>query len=40
MIITGDDDIEIGKLEKKLSKEFEMKNLGGLKWFFGYRGFS
>ena len=35
MIITGDDKIEIQNLEGKLSKEFEMKNLGGLKYFLG-----
>jgi Reverse transcriptase (RNA-dependent DNA polymerase) len=35
MIITGDDSIEIEKLEKRLSKEFEMKILGGLKYFLG-----
>ncbi|XP_078165548.1 uncharacterized protein LOC144560258 [Carex rostrata] len=35
MIITGDDKIEIQNLEDKLSKEFEMKNLGGLKYFLG-----
>jgi Reverse transcriptase (RNA-dependent DNA polymerase) len=33
MIIIGDYSIEIEKLEKRLSKEFEMKNLGGLKYF-------
>jgi Reverse transcriptase (RNA-dependent DNA polymerase) len=35
MIITGDDHNEIEKLENRLSKEFEMKNLGGLKYFLG-----
>jgi Reverse transcriptase (RNA-dependent DNA polymerase) len=35
MIITGDDKSEIQNLEEKLSKEFEMKNLGGLKYFLG-----
>jgi hypothetical protein len=35
MIITGDDHEEIKLLETKLSKEFEMKNLGGLKYFLG-----
>jgi hypothetical protein len=35
MIITGDDKVEIEKLQMKLSKEFEMKNLGGLKYFLG-----
>jgi hypothetical protein len=33
MIITGDDVEEISRLEKDLSTEFEMKNLGGLKYF-------
>jgi Reverse transcriptase (RNA-dependent DNA polymerase) len=35
MIITGDDVIEIAKLEEQLAQEFEMKNLGGLKYFLG-----
>jgi Reverse transcriptase (RNA-dependent DNA polymerase) len=35
MIITGDDKAEIERLELKLSKEFDMKNLGGLKYFLG-----
>jgi Reverse transcriptase (RNA-dependent DNA polymerase) len=35
MIITGDNHKEIMMLETKLSKEFEMKNLGGLKYFLG-----
>jgi transposase InsO family protein len=35
MIITGDDKAEIQRLELKLSKEFDMKNLGGLKYFLG-----
>jgi Reverse transcriptase (RNA-dependent DNA polymerase)/Integrase core domain len=35
MIITGDDQDEIGRLEERLSEEFEMKNLGGLKYFLG-----
>lgn len=35
MIITGDDMEEITKLEKQLATEFEMKNLGGLKYFLG-----
>jgi hypothetical protein len=35
MIITGNDHTEISMFEKKLSKEFEMKNFGGLKYFFG-----
>ena len=32
MIITGDDEEEIERLQEQLSTEFEMKNLGGLKW--------
>ena len=35
MIITGDDKEEISKLQEQLSNEFEMKNLGGLKYFLG-----
>ena len=35
MIITGNDDEEITKLQKELATEFEMKNLGGLKYFMG-----
>lgn len=35
MIITGDDSEEIAKLQKQLATEFEMKNLGGLKYFLG-----
>ena len=34
MIITGDDE-EIERLQEQLSTEFEMKNLGGLKYFLG-----
>ena len=35
MIITGDDTEEMSKLQEQLSVEFEMKNLGGLKYFLG-----
>jgi Reverse transcriptase (RNA-dependent DNA polymerase) len=35
MIITGNDREGIKELEEKLFKEFEMKNLGGLKYFLG-----
>jgi Reverse transcriptase (RNA-dependent DNA polymerase) len=35
MIIRGDDHKEIQTLEIRLSKEFEMKNLGGLRYFLG-----
>ncbi|KAK2965861.1 hypothetical protein RJ640_027148 [Escallonia rubra] len=35
MIITGDDEQEITNLQEYLATEFEMKNLGGLKYFLG-----
>ena len=35
MIITGDDREEISQLQRQLASEFEMKNLGGLKYFLG-----
>ena len=35
IIITRDDTEEIAKLQKQLAIEFEMKNLGGLKYFLG-----
>ena len=35
MIITGNDKEEISRLQKHLAAEFEMKNLGGLKYFLG-----
>jgi hypothetical protein len=35
MIITGDDEEEISRLQKALATDFEMKNLGGLKYFLG-----
>ena len=35
MIITGDDIEEIERLKGNLSQEFEMKNLGDLKYFLG-----
>ena len=35
MIITGDDTEKIYKLQKHLATEFEMKSLGGLKYFLG-----
>jgi Reverse transcriptase (RNA-dependent DNA polymerase) len=37
MIITGNDVEEMKEHEGKLSKEFEMKNLGGLKYFLGIK---
>jgi Reverse transcriptase (RNA-dependent DNA polymerase) len=35
MIITGDDESEIAQLKAKMSKEFEVNDLGQLKCFFG-----
>ena len=35
MIITGNDEEEISKLQEHLATEFEMKSLGGLKYFLG-----
>ena len=35
MIITGNDLEEILRLQKQLAIEFEMKKLGGLKYFMG-----
>jgi hypothetical protein len=35
MIITRDDSEEISRLRKQLATKFEMKNLGGLKYFLG-----
>lgn len=35
MIVTGDDVDEIGKLKGYLASEFDMKNVGGLKYFLG-----
>ena len=35
MIITRDNIEEISRLQEQLSTEFEMKNLGGLKYFLG-----
>jgi hypothetical protein len=32
IIITGDDEVEISQLKKNLSKEFEVKDLGQLKY--------
>ena len=35
MILTGDDEEEINQLKKNLFTEFEMKDLGLLKYFLG-----
>ena len=37
MIITENNDKEIIDLQKHLANEFEMKNLGGLKYFLGIK---
>ena len=37
MIVTGDDPKEMEALQKYLSKEFEMKDLGQLKYFLGIK---
>ena len=37
MIITGDDEEEMEKLKKNLFAEFDMKNLGLLKYFLGIK---
>ncbi|CAL9019584.1 unnamed protein product [Prunus brigantina] len=35
MIVIGDDTVEIKELQKRLASEFEMKDLGSLKYFLG-----
>ena len=35
IILTGDDIIELERLKKVLSNNFEIKDLGALKYFFG-----
>ena len=35
MIVTGDDTMEIERLQGHLSSKFKMKDLGGLKYFLG-----
>ncbi len=35
LIITGDSDANISDLKKLLKQKFEMKDLGGLHYFFG-----
>jgi len=39
MIITGSDIEEISQLKNNLFREFEMKDLGGLKYFLGIEVF-
>jgi hypothetical protein len=34
IVITGDDNVEISRLKVRLSKEFEVKDLGQLKYFW------
>jgi hypothetical protein len=35
IIITGDDEVEVKRLKENLSKEFEVKDLGQLRYFLG-----
>lgn len=35
IIVTGDDDVEVGRLKQMLANEFEVKDLGQLKYFIG-----
>lgn len=35
MVVTGDDTEEMKRLQEYLSSEFEMKDLGGFKYFLG-----
>ncbi|CAN6454768.1 unnamed protein product [Victoria cruziana] len=35
MVIAGDDEMEIKKLKKRLADEFDLKDLGKLRYFFG-----
>ena len=35
IVLSGDDTIEILQLEKKMEDEFEIKDLGNLKYIFG-----
>lgn len=35
MIITRDDEAEIAKLKEEVKREFEVKELNGLKYFLG-----
>ena len=35
IVLTGDDCSELERLKRRLGKEFEIKNLGALKYFLG-----
>jgi Reverse transcriptase (RNA-dependent DNA polymerase) len=35
IVLTGNDHVEMKKLEANLAKEFEMKDLGELRYFLG-----
>lgn len=35
IILTGDDEVELARLKKNLAAEFEIKDLGSLRYFFG-----
>ena len=35
IILTSDDSLELEKLKKTLTREFEIKDLGPLRYFFG-----
>ena len=37
MVITGNDELEIGELKRKLFLKFEMKDLGNLKYFLALK---
>ena len=35
IVLTGDDQAEISQLKQRMDDEFEIKDLGNLKYFFG-----
>ena len=35
IILTGDDNVDLGRLKKKLVDDFKIKDLGALKYFLG-----